>query len=59
MKFELSREDFELLLLALGIATGACREPRLANRLIQLADTINKGNPNWTPYGVPKATPDT
>ena len=52
MTFELDDADFDLLLLALGIATGHSwdHNKKLAIRLIQLANTINKDNPNWTPY---------
>jgi hypothetical protein len=55
VKFELSKGDYQLLLLALGMATGlASRENRaLMNDLFRFANTINKDNPDWTPYEVP------
>lgn len=46
-------DEFEVLLLALGIAYGACKRtdlPVSAARLVHLANAINEGNPNWTPY---------
>jgi hypothetical protein len=52
----LSREDFETLLLALGIATGTCfrdGNDKLGYRIILLTNTINQNNPDWTPYDVP------
>jgi hypothetical protein len=58
MTIDLSQEDFELLLLALGIATGFVRkEPEglgtlTTNRMLRLANQVNKNNPNWTPYRV-------
>lgn len=53
MKIELSRDDFALLLLALGCATGvkaAQGDLEMAQRLIQLTNEVNKNNPNWSPY---------
>jgi hypothetical protein len=58
MKFELNKEDFELLLISLGVAAGvATRDgnPVLFLRFLKLANTINKDNPDWTPYEVPNA----
>jgi hypothetical protein len=55
MKIELSREDYEVLLLALGIATGVSMRDEnreLANRILALTNTVNKDNPDWTPYDV-------
>jgi hypothetical protein len=52
---ELNQDDYDLLLIALGMATGvAAREGNaaLANRVLRLANTINADNPNWTPYAV-------
>jgi len=56
MTFELSREDYQTLLLALGMAAGtASREgdDRLFRAFTRLANTVNKDNPDWTPYEVP------
>jgi hypothetical protein len=52
----LSREDFESLLLALGMATGLCfreGQEQLAYRIIQLTNIINAGNPDFLPYAIP------
>lgn len=47
----LSEDDFGLLMLALGIAAGSSKDnPALCKSVIKLANTINKDNPNWTPY---------
>jgi len=52
MKIELSDEDFDLLLLALGCATGvmAGMDKKLFERFVQLANAINRNNPDWIPY---------
>ena len=55
-EISLSREDFESLLLALGMATGLCfreGQERMAYRIVQLTNTINAGNPGYRPYNVP------
>jgi hypothetical protein len=54
---ELTQDEFENLLVALGVAThsfmrqhdeqGTCRVMRLAN-------AVNRNNPNWTPLQVPE-----
>lgn len=57
LKFTLSRDDFETLLLMAGYAVGAAvkdRERRLAVRFLRLTNTINKDNPNYIPYEVPE-----
>lgn len=48
----LSEDDFTLLMFALGIAAGAVSmdNPAQFKSFIKLANTINKDNPNWTPY---------
>ncbi len=57
MKFELSREDFEVLMVALGIAAGACRGENkpMFWQIIRLTNTINKDRPaaEWIPYEIP------
>ncbi len=53
-------DDFQTLLLCLGIATGAMSGPNAFPRgLLALANRINAGNPNWTPYDLtpPASTP--
>jgi hypothetical protein len=49
MKIELSEPEFSLLMLALGIATGASfrNNESLAKAIARLTDKINGGNPNW------------
>ena len=52
-KIELTRGEFELLLLALWMAVGTAirsENPGLAQRLLHLADRVNANNPNWLPY---------
>jgi hypothetical protein len=53
MKIEFSQEDFDLLLLTIGYATGAAMvrgELEQADRFVYLANQVNKNNPNWKPY---------
>jgi hypothetical protein len=49
----MSREDWQNLLMTLGIAAGALdpESPMLA-RVFQLVNRLNQGNPNYTPYEV-------
>jgi hypothetical protein len=59
---DIDEEEFELLLLALGIATDAAARPDFRanfgfrDSLFRLANTINEGNPDWTPYKLPPET---
>ncbi|MGH9665554.1 MAG: hypothetical protein ACRD9L_14105 [Bryobacteraceae bacterium] len=54
LTIELSRDEFELLLLALGIAAGsAAASPALFKDLLRLANAVNRNNPAWRPYEVP------
>ena len=49
----LESKDYESLLLCLGMATGyAVKEgnQKIANSFLELANRINLGNPDWTPY---------
>jgi hypothetical protein len=53
MNFQLSQEEFDLLLLALGIAIGTCYKDgnrALAHDILRLANAVNKDNPHWKPY---------
>lgn len=47
----MSREDYDLLLLALGGFTLAA-ENAPAPRLLAFMNRLNEGNPNYTPYQV-------
>jgi hypothetical protein len=49
----LNRDDYELLLLILGFATGAAWAQDIdhfANSFIALSNRLNEGNPNFRPY---------
>jgi hypothetical protein len=47
------REDYELLLLWLGMATGGIlKDGDRADGIIAFLDRLNEGNPNYTPYEV-------
>jgi hypothetical protein len=52
---ELDRDDFDLLLLAVGMATGIAiknGDRRMANCLMRFANHVNRHNLNWVPYEV-------
>jgi hypothetical protein len=52
---DISEDEFDSLLIALGYAIGArsTHEP-LPYGWLRLANSINEGNPNWTPYKLPE-----
>lgn len=54
--FELHENEYEALLLALGYATGAAveRKEPLAETFLWVANAVNRGNPNWRIYELPK-----
>lgn len=59
---EMSAADYQMMLLALGIAAGnAAKEHGAGGRVmrdwIRLADRINEGHPEWTPYNVAPEKP--
>jgi hypothetical protein len=59
--FTLTRDQYETLLLALGLAAGAAHgqgNEKLFIGLLRLANEINKNNPNWQPYELPPAKED-
>lgn len=47
-----TREDYDALLVLLGIAVGALEDPRMRKMALRIANSINRGNPRWTPYWV-------
>lgn len=53
---EISEDEWDVLLIVLGFAAGhACDqdwERHLQRSIFRLANSINEGNPNWTPYYV-------
>jgi hypothetical protein len=49
----MSRPDYELLLLWLGMATGGIlKDGDNADGIIAFLNRLNEGNPNYTPYEV-------
>lgn len=57
MTIELTQDEFESLLIALGVAVGTFMKQKdwaEVHRLMRLANAINRNNPNWTPYEVPE-----
>jgi hypothetical protein len=56
--FTLTREQYDALLIALGMAAATAHSnhyEQLFVRLLRLANEINKNNPNWQPYELPAA----
>jgi hypothetical protein len=52
----LTADEFDLLLLMMGQATGAAMgagHRSLGYRFLRLANRINEGNPRWRPYEIP------
>lgn len=54
VRITLTRDEFDLLLLSLGIAAGMASEdnPKLFRSIFRLVNAINDGNPNFTPYQI-------
>ena len=53
---EMTRDDFDTLILALGYAAGAAHanpDLTLFWRWIAFANRLNATNPNFTPYEIP------
>jgi hypothetical protein len=60
MKFTLTREQYEGLIMLLGMAVATTiREgwTELTNTALRIANKINSGNPNWSPYWTPPEPP--
>lgn len=53
---DISLDDYQLLMLTVGIAAGAVMrrgsDDEWAGRIFGLADHLNDGNPDYTPYSV-------
>jgi hypothetical protein len=58
MKLNISLDEDEsvLLLMLLGYAVGTALKNRdpFAMKFVDLANKMNRDNPNWTPYEIPK-----
>ncbi len=57
----ISHGDYDSLLLCLGFASGSAMkegELPLAHCFLKLANSINIGNPDWTPYETSTASYD-
>jgi hypothetical protein len=57
MQIELSEEDHAILLMALGMATGAMfaqNALRMAYAVVSLTNKLNACNPNYRPYEIPE-----
>ncbi len=51
----MSREDYELVLMALGAFTAITWKNGLnGHRVLEVLNRLNAGNPNYTPYQVPE-----
>lgn len=54
---ELTADAFDQLILCMGYAGGAAlrdHDRAKFRGFLQLANTVNEGNPNWTPYEIPE-----
>ncbi len=55
---DLSEAEFNGLLTVLGYALGAALQDQdqlIANAMLRLANAVNEGNPQWSPYAVGEA----
>lgn len=50
----MSRDDYQMLLIVLGYATGGAIKEHWtsATRMFELTNRLNEGNPHYTPYQV-------
>lgn len=48
----MSREDYNFLLMALGMATGIASRDQMWG-IVSLVNQMNAGNPDFTPYDIP------
>lgn len=58
VQITLSGEEYNSLLLMTGYAAGAAESgghEGIRNSWLKLANAINEGNPDWTPYEIPVA----
>jgi hypothetical protein len=55
---DISDADYKMLLIALGMAMAVSLgdDERVA-LIVRLANTINEGNPDWTPYALSSPAP--
>jgi hypothetical protein len=57
VQITISAASFQTLLLALGYASGSAwqkQDRELFSSFLQLANTINVGNPEYKPYAIPE-----
>jgi hypothetical protein len=52
VRVDLTRDEFDKLLVALGIATGALSRIGDTIWLVKLINAVNDGNPDFVPYEV-------
>lgn len=48
----MSREDYDIVLMALGAFTALTWDKHKGARMLDLVNRLNSGNPNYTPYQV-------
>ena len=46
----MSREDYDMLQMLLGYATSRATRRFKLDRIFELLNRLNQGNPNYTPY---------
>ena len=51
---EMTRGEYENLLLAMGIAAGSASDKKAFWRWIEFANRLNAGNQNFIPYEIPE-----
>jgi hypothetical protein len=55
---DISDDDYNWLMMVLGFATAHATPYGIVRPIgvLRLANAINEGNPNWTPYEIPAGT---
>ncbi|HEX4275797.1 MAG TPA: hypothetical protein VHZ74_10600 [Bryobacteraceae bacterium] len=60
VSIEMNFDDWNMLLIVLGFATGAALEgqfPITSGRILGLVNRLNEGNPDFTPYEIAEKAP--
>ena len=56
VRLEMTKEEFNKVIFFLGVASGVASragDHKLFIEFMALANDVNAGNPNWTPYAIP------
>jgi hypothetical protein len=54
VQITLTEDEYSLLLFLMGMAIAALDVPTMHHDAVRLVNSMNEGNPEFTPYGVPE-----